>query len=168
MPRADDFTPDAVTYDPSVVPPGATAQLEIGARGAGLAVTLQVAGMVPRRSYGAHLHTSPCTAIPAQAGPHYQHEPDPKATPSEPSTDPAFANPANEVWLDFTADASGAASTTAVEDWAFDEDHPPGSLIVHSDVTRTGAGVAGMAGPRVACLTLTLARQPGHLVGARR
>jgi Cu-Zn family superoxide dismutase len=153
-PWTDDPTPPAVTYDPSVVPPGATAHLEILPSARGVTVTLQVTGMIPRRSYGAHLHTSPCTATPAQAGPHYQNEHDPNAGPSKPSSDPSYANPANEVWLDFTADASGAASAVADEDWTFSADYPPKSLVVHSEATRTAMGMAGMAGPRVACLTL--------------
>jgi Cu-Zn family superoxide dismutase len=154
VPWANDLPPSAVTYDPSLVPSGATARLEIGGHGPGVTVKLQVTGMIPRRSYGAHLHTSPCTVVPAQAGPHYQHVHDPKAGPSKPSADPGYANPANEVWLDFTTDTLGTASAQAVERWTFDQDHPPRSLIVHSDVTRTGKGVAGMAGARVACLTL--------------
>jgi Cu-Zn family superoxide dismutase len=109
---------------------------------------------VPRRAYGAHLHTRPCTATPADAGPHYQHSPDPKAAASPPSVDPAYANPRNEIWLDFTADAAGAATVTARQDWTFDEVEPPRSMIVHAERTRTAAGQAGMAGPRVACLTL--------------
>jgi Cu-Zn family superoxide dismutase len=154
LPWTNDPPPPAVTYDTSIVPPGATVHLDIVRYGVGVAVKLHVTGMIPGRSYGAHLHTSPCTVVPAQAGPHYQHRPDPKAGPSKPSADPAYANPANEVWLDFTADAVGAASAQAVERWTFDEDHPPRSLIVHADVTRTGKGVAGTAGARVACLTL--------------
>ena len=109
----------------------------------------------PRRAYGAHLHTRPCTATPADAGPHYQHSPDPKAAASPPSVDPAYANPRNEVWLDFTADAAGAAAATAHQDWTFDQAEPPRSLIVHAEQTSTAAGKAGMAGPRVACLTLS-------------
>jgi Cu-Zn family superoxide dismutase len=76
------------------------------------------------------------------------------AAASPPSADPAYANPRNEVWLDFTADTRGAATVTASQDWAFDEAEPPRSLIVHAEHTRTVAGKAGTAGPRVACLTL--------------
>jgi Cu-Zn family superoxide dismutase len=144
----------AITYDPKVVPPGATAQLTIARTAGGTTVRLTAAGLVPRRAYGAHLHTRPCTATPDDAGPHYQHSPDPKAAASPPSVDPAFANPRNEIWLDFTADAAGAAAVTAQQDWTFDEVEPPRSLIVHAERTRTAAGQAGMAGPRVACLTL--------------
>jgi Cu-Zn family superoxide dismutase len=144
----------AVTYDPAVVPPGATVRLTVSRLARDTRVALAVTGMVPRRSYGAHLHTAVCTALPAQAGPHYQHDPDPMAGPSTPSVDPSYANPRNEVWLDFTADADGAGAATVTEDWTFDQAHPPRSLVLHSEITRTGPGGAGMAGPRVACLTL--------------
>jgi Cu-Zn family superoxide dismutase len=143
----------AISYDTGVVPVGAVATVTITGGTSGFTVRLAVTGMVPRRSYGAHLHTSPCTATPGQAGPHFQHMPDPKAGPSHPSVDPSYANPRNEVWLDFTADVRGAAVVTRSERWTWGET-PPKSLIVHSDVTRTAKGEAGMAGPRVACLTL--------------
>jgi Cu-Zn family superoxide dismutase len=144
----------AVTYDPEVVPPGATVQLGIARTARGTTVRLAATGLVPRRAYGAHLHTKPCSAKPADAGPHYQHRPDPKAAASPPSVDPAYANPRNEVWLDFTADTRGAATVSASQDWTFDEVEPPRSLILHAEHTRTAAGKAGVAGPRVACLTL--------------
>jgi Cu-Zn family superoxide dismutase len=157
----------AITYDPAVVPAGAVAAVTVARAGHGIAVRLAVSGLVPRRSYGAHLHTASCTGAPPQAGPHYQHVPDPKAAPSRPSMDPSYANPGNEVWLDFTADAQGAAVATESEDWTFDETRPPRSLVVHASLTRTENGVAGMAGPRVACLTLP-PEWAGHLVGAKR
>ena len=144
----------AVTYDPKVVPPGATAQVTIARTATGTTVRLTAAGLVPRRAYGAHLHTRSCTATPADAGPHYQHRPDPGAAASPPSVDPAYANPRNEVWLDLTADAAGAAAVTTRLTWTFDEVEPPRSLILHAEHTRTAAGTAGMAGARVACLTL--------------
>src|SRR4051812_22595170 len=98
------WKPDAiaVNYDTAVVPAGAVAAITLtGAHGA-VRVRLAVSGMVPRRSYGAHLHTGSCTAVPEQAGPHYQHVPDPESRPNHPSADSRYANPANEVWLDFT------------------------------------------------------------------
>jgi Cu-Zn family superoxide dismutase len=141
----------AVTYDPGLVPPGATALVTSFPVADGLAVRLSVTGLVPRHMYGAHLHTRPCTAKPDDAGPHYQHDPNPKASPA----DPAYANPLNEVWLDFTADADGRATVTAVRERAFDLSAPPRSLVVHAERTRTATGVAGTAGARVACLTVT-------------
>jgi Cu-Zn family superoxide dismutase len=139
----------AITYDPAVVPPGATAEVAVLPAAAGVTVRLAAAGLVPRRAYGAHLHTRPCSAAPDAAGPHYQHRRDPRT----PSVDPAYANPRNEVWLDFTADAAGAATVTAGHP-AFPPAAPPRSLVLHAAPTRTAAGEAGTAGPRVACLTL--------------
>lgn len=141
----------AVTYDTKVVPAGATAAVEVGMTAVGAVVVgLTVTGMVPKRQYGAHLHTQPCTATPDAAGPHYQHQ----ADPSKPSVDPAYANPANEVWLDFAADERGAAKISSEQRWSFDPVSPPRSLVVHAERTRTEAGKAGTAGARVACLTL--------------
>jgi hypothetical protein len=109
-------------------------------------------GRRPDRAAGVRRASAhrPCTEAPASAGPHYQHS----ADPATPSVDPAYANPRNEVWLDFTTDEAGAAAVASEVRWSF----PPGaaarSLIIHAEQTRTGAGVAGTAGPRVACLTL--------------
>jgi superoxide dismutase, Cu-Zn family len=140
----------AITYDPAVVPPGARARIAITRTATGLVVRLTVAGMVPRRPYGAHLHTRPCGATPDAAGPHYQNRHDPKT----PSVDPSYANETNEVWLDFLADAAGAGTAVSQENWAFDPKAPPRSLVIHAETTRTGMGVAGTAGARAACLSL--------------
>ena len=69
-------------------------------------------------------------------------------------TDPAFANPANEIWLDLTTDAAGNGRAKAVVDWQFPSGRRPGSVIIHERHTSTGAGTAGVAGQRVACLTV--------------
>src|SRR5262249_42281605 len=108
----------AVTYDPKLVPVGATAVLTI-TRAAGTHVHLTTAGLLPSRSYGARLHVNACGASGADAGPHYQHQRDPHASASKPSVDPTYANPRNEVWLDFTTDHSGKASVTATQPWTF-------------------------------------------------
>lgn len=144
----------AITYDPALVPAGATAELSTAPAGDGVTVRLQTTGLNPGRRYGAHLHTSPCGASADQAGPHYQHRPDPAAVASPPSVDPGYANPGNEVWLDFTTDAAGAGTGTATQPWPFDAINPPRSLVIHADATATEPGRAGTAGPRVACLTL--------------
>lgn len=140
----------AITYDPAVVPPGATASVAISQNQETMEVRLVAAGLIPRRAYGAHLHTMPCTAVPGAAGPHYQHRTD----PSKPSVDPAYANPENEVWLDFTVDGYGEASSAALVKWTFPAGKPARSLVLHAQTTKTAAGVAGTAGTRVACLTL--------------
>jgi Cu-Zn family superoxide dismutase len=144
----------AITYDAAVVPPGATAEVAVSTARATTTVRLSATGLIPRRAYGAHLHTQPCTGLPAEAGPHYQHQKDPAAAASPPSVDPAYANPANEVWLDFTADTTGAVAVTSKVAWTFPNGEHARSLIVHAQQTKTAPGVAGTAGPRVACLTL--------------
>ncbi|WP_084504080.1 superoxide dismutase family protein [Actinoplanes sp. N902-109] len=140
----------AITYDKKVVPPGATAQVTVATNPQGVRVRLAVTGMVARRAYGAHLHTKPCTSVPDDAGPHFQHQMD----PSSPSVDPAYANADNEVWLDFTTDSRGAATVASTHPWTFDSGQVPRALVIHAQLTRTEAGKAGTAGPRVACLTL--------------
>ncbi len=148
------FAPGAtsVTYDPKLVPVGATASVTIAQEVVRTQVRLTVAGLLPDRGYGAHLHTDPCGPTGEAAGPHYQHRPDPAATAAEPSVDPAYANPHNEVWLDFHTDANGHAASAATQMWTFSS--LPRSLIIHAMTTETAPGVAGMAGARLACLTL--------------
>jgi Cu-Zn family superoxide dismutase len=146
--------PTAFTYDPAVVPVGATAQLAVSRTAVGATVRLAAAGLLPDRAYGAHLHAAPCTGDPDAAGPHYHHNEDPGASASPPSVDPSYANPGNEVWLDFTTDDEGGAAATSAPGWTFGELDPPRSLVLHEGRTRTAAGEAGRAGPRVACLTL--------------
>jgi Cu-Zn family superoxide dismutase len=109
---------------------------------------LLVHGLQPGQAYGAHLHTNACGGAPAAAGPHYQQVPD----PVQPSTDPAFANPDNEVWLDVHTDAAGNATARSVNKWVFHT--PPRSLILHAEHTHTDPGKAGTAGARLACLNL--------------
>jgi Cu-Zn family superoxide dismutase len=143
----------AVSYDPALVPEGATATVTITQAAPGTQIQLAVTGLRPDRAYGAHLHQNLCGAEASAAGPHYQHQPDPAASASPPSVDPAYANPENEVWLDFTTDASGAAASTAKQSWNFGAIRP-GSLVIHAEKTNTAPGHAGDAGARVACLSL--------------
>ncbi|MDP9865810.1 MULTISPECIES: superoxide dismutase family protein [Streptosporangium] len=132
----------AIAYDIKLAPPGASARV-MSESGAVLATsTLTVGGLLPNRTYGAHLHVNPCGASPEDAGPHYQHA-------------HSHASADNEVWLDFTTDAEGGATATAKQDWAFASDRLPGSLVIHAQRTRRKGAEAGTAGPRVACVTLT-------------
>jgi Cu-Zn family superoxide dismutase len=147
----------AVTYDTASVPAGARATVTIEQNHEGVRVTLLATGLTPGRPYGAHLHTSPCGRDPAAAGPHYQHRPDPAAGPGKPSTDPAYANPRNEVWLDFVADRNGVGRAVSAQDWTFAGDRQPRSLVLHAEHTHTAPGEAGTAGARLACLTRDVA-----------
>ena len=112
---------------------------------------LEASGLAPTRDFGVHVHTQPCGPQPSDACPHYQNDVDPAATPQSPSTDPAFANPGNEVWLDITTDGNGNAQASTTVDWEF-RDGEANSVVLHAERTKTGPGEAGMAGARLACI----------------
>lgn len=147
-------TGDAITYNPELVPVGATAKVTSSTEGNSSTVTLAVTGLVPNRTYGSHAHQKPCGPAAADSGAHFQHV----ADPVSPSVDPAYANPQNEVWLDFTTDAQGAASVTATQaQWAFTDQAAPQSVVIHAMKTATEPGKAGTAGDRVGCVTVDFA-----------
>ncbi|MFJ8824777.1 superoxide dismutase family protein [Streptomyces sp. NPDC102467] len=129
------FVPSpAITYDMKLVPAASSIEVKQSGAGAGTTVSLSVKGLVPGHAYGAHVHQKPCGADPAAAGGHYQHV-----------VDPAQANAENEVWLDFTTDASGRGAAMVRKTWAL----RPGaarSVVIHD--------VPGGAGARVACFTV--------------
>jgi superoxide dismutase, Cu-Zn family len=141
----------AATYDRAQVPIGAKVTVGVAVVGKATEVTMQVTGLQPDRSYGAHLHKWSCGAKPADAGSHYQNV----ADPHQPSTDPRFANPANEVWLDFMTDAQGSARSKASVPFVFRAGASgPHSLVIHAMTTMHTAGKAGTAGARLACVDL--------------
>jgi Cu-Zn family superoxide dismutase len=140
----------AVTYNAKLVPEGSWVRVKEMVHGNwGTRVHLKVKGLVPDRTYGAHVHTKPCGKQPASSGPHYQNKLDPK----KPSVDSQFANPNNEVWLDFTTDKNGAGYATAKVPWQFRHGGAR-SVVIHESVTATQNGRAGMAGPRLACVNV--------------
>ncbi|ALE75222.1 superoxide dismutase [Pseudonocardia sp. EC080610-09] len=141
----------AYTYDTALVPAGATLEVSSGNDGGSTTTTLRVSGLVPNRAYGSHAHTMPCGPDAGDAaGPHYQLSQDPVT----PSVDPAYANPQNEIWLDFTTDAEGNAEATSTVPWTFPDDRRAASVVVHEEPTATHAGHAGTAGGRPACVTV--------------
>lgn len=157
VPPSPVYLSNALTYDSKMVPVGARISVvehvrkPIGERvgGAATSVRLRVSGLLPNRTYGAHVHTKQCGRTPDASGPHYQNVKD----PIQPSTDPAYANPENEVWLDFTTDVGGRATAGSRHDWRF----RPGearSVVIHEHGTATEPGEAGTAGARLACLTV--------------
>lgn len=81
----------AVTYDPGLVPVGAVATVSITQTSSDSRVWFTVAGLLPNRGYGVHLHTDPCGETGADAGPHYEHRhpPVPPTAPSPPVPSPA-------------------------------------------------------------------------------
>ncbi|WP_260987892.1 superoxide dismutase family protein [Streptomyces sp. CFMR 7] len=128
------FVPsDALTYDTGLVPAAARIEITQYADRSTTRVGTRLKGLVPNRAYGMHVHTSPCAADPASAGPHYQH----RAS--------ATADPVNEVWLDFRTDRNGDGGAEARHDWGF-RDGGARSVIIHD--------VQGGAGKRIACFTV--------------
>lgn len=140
-----------ISYDASRVPPGATATVTAVSPGSGrMIVTLHVFGLLPDTDYGAHAHVNPCGTTGAAAGPHFQYDRD----PITPSTDPRYANPTNEIWLDLTTNAAGQGRAIAVVDWQFPTGRSAGSVILHIEHTHTGTTDSGVAGARLGCLTV--------------
>lgn len=139
----------ALTYDEEQVPAGAGVLVSAVEADGGTTVVLAVQGLQPDRDYGAHVHVNGCGATGDAAGPHFQDQPDPVT----PSTDPAYANPENEIWLDFTTDASGAGHASSTVDWVVG-DRPAASVVIHAEHTHTEAGTAGAAGTRLACVNV--------------
>jgi Cu-Zn family superoxide dismutase len=149
---------EAVTYNPALAPAGAAILAAVTPAGYGsprTVATLSVAGLLPNRGYAVHAHTNACGTTGEDTGPHYQNRIDPAATPQAPSTNPEYANPHNEIWLDLRTDADGSASIRTTVPFSF-TDRTPGSIVVHeAETTATAPGQAGHAGARIACLTLT-------------
>ena len=78
----------------------------------------------------------------------------PPRRPGKPSTDPAFANPQNEIWLDLRTDGDGDGESRAEVPFAF-TDRAPASIVIHeAETTGTAPGQAGSAGARLACVTV--------------
>lgn len=145
---------EAVTYDEEAAPEGAEVEVDVLPDGnGGTEFQITVWGLEPEEEFGAHLHTDECGADPGDSGPHYQDEVDPEANGA--SVDPEYANPENEVWLDFITDEEGDGSAQASVAWA----PRPGeaaSVVLHEEHTSTEEGEAGTAGDRLACVNVPL------------
>ncbi|MDR7302228.1 superoxide dismutase family protein [Haloactinomyces albus] len=140
----------AVTYNTDQVPVGATARvISTPLPGDHTQVIMALHDLKPNSSYGAHVHAQPCGPSGADAGPHFQQIQAPEGV----SGDPTYANPNNEVWLDFRTDSDGDAVTTAFGDWDLRE-RDPDSIVIHKNPTKTAPGVAGEAGTRLACINV--------------
>jgi Cu-Zn family superoxide dismutase len=147
-PAASGDQPKGITYDVARIPLGAKLSTGSSVADGQTTVELKVSGLLPNTKYGSHVHTKPCGAKPADSGPHYQNEKDPVT----PSVDPKYANAQNEIWLDFTTDAAGAATASATVKWEFRKGEA-NAVIVHATHSSTEHGKAGTAGDRLACLT---------------
>jgi Cu-Zn family superoxide dismutase len=148
-------TSRAISYNPALAPIGATMTATLSRLTNSTVAELAVAGLMPNRGYAVHAHTKPCGVTGDAAGPHFQNRLDPAATPQAPSTDPVYANPSNEIWLEVRTDAEGTGMSRTTVPFTF-TDRAPGSIVVHeATTTQTHAGHAGQAGARIACLTLS-------------
>ncbi|MFC3452622.1 superoxide dismutase [Amycolatopsis speibonae] len=145
--------PALITYRTDLVPPGAKVTVRVRTAGKQTSVTMTTKGLNPGRMYTAHAHAKPCGVDPNGSGPHYQNVKD----TVRPSVDPAYANPANELWLDLMIDANGLGETTSNVSWIFREKEA-NSVVLHVGHTKTAAGVAGTAGERIACVTTEFGR----------
>jgi superoxide dismutase, Cu-Zn family len=144
----------AFTYNPALAPEGATIKVGVDARGSSTEVRLDVDGLLPSRGYAAHAHVNPCGPTGDVAGPHFQNQVDPAAAPGKPSTDPAYANPENEIWLDLRTDGAGDGGSRVEVPFTF-TDRAPASIVIHeAETTGTAPGQAGSAGARLACITV--------------
>jgi superoxide dismutase, Cu-Zn family len=141
----------AITYSPAQIPVGANVNVSSERANGSTEITLELKGLQPNRDYGAHVHIKSCGPSGDDAGPHFQE----KADPVKPSVDPAYANPQNEVWLDFHTDAQGNGTATAEGNWSFDTRQDAKSVVIHEMHTHSDAGKAGTAGKRLACINAT-------------
>jgi Cu-Zn family superoxide dismutase len=147
-----------ITYNPSLAPVDAailTSVIPGGQDYSRTVATVVVAGLLPNRSYAVHAHTHACGPTGEDAGPHYQNRLDPAATPHTPSTNPQYANPRNEIWLDIHTNGTGQGTSQTTVPFGF-TDRRPGSIVLHEAMTTaTTPGHAGQAGARIACVTLS-------------
>ena len=118
---------------------GATADVHVVTTGdGGSMITLHIHGAQADagRTFGAHVHQSPCGTDGGAAGGHYQHA-------------PSGDLEAREVWLDFTVNRAGNGHAEARRPWAVDQSSPR-SVIIHAAPTAPD----GTAGARLACIDL--------------
>ena len=145
-----------VSYNLTEVPVGAWARVRAIETGSGkTVVTLHVRGLAVNATYGAHAHYKPCGSTGPAAGAHYQNVEQRPGDEVTASTDPAYANPDNEVWLDFTTDSEGNGSAQTVVDWQFRSASLGRSVVIHANHTsHGGTPPAGNAGPRLGCISV--------------
>ncbi|MCE7010906.1 superoxide dismutase [Kibdelosporangium philippinense] len=127
---------NAFSYSPAA-PVGAELTAEILVTGDATNVQLTATGLLPNREYAVRAHTKPCGKSADDAGPRFQNRVDPR----QPSVDPAYANPDNEIWLDLRTDHDGAAKPRTSVPFTLSERAPASFVVSESDT-------------RLACFTL--------------
>jgi Cu-Zn family superoxide dismutase len=129
---------------PNPIPAGARASAVAFDVDGKLRIELAVEGFTPSRVFGSHLHKLACDD--EKAGGHYQNAPFPMGGMA---TDPMFANPDNEAWLDFQTDAAGLGAVELTLDW-LPRAGEAKSIIFHHMASGTG----GVSGAKLACLPI--------------
>jgi superoxide dismutase, Cu-Zn family len=132
------------------IPVGAGARVHVRYDSAGdTRTTIRVRGLRPDTSYQLRVHESGCGAIGRAAGPTFQNvaSPDPESP-----TDPTYANPGNEIWLDISTDATGRAVARSTVSWQFSPERRAGSVIIHRQHIPNSPRELGVTGARLACL----------------
>ncbi|MFD0572302.1 superoxide dismutase family protein [Kitasatospora gansuensis] len=135
----------AVSFAPDVVPYGAGVRIVVHRAEGHTTVAMTVDGLTPGHVYPVHAHARGCGTVPADSGPHYQDRPD----PVQPSTDPAYANDRNELWLTLRTDETGRATASSTVEWEF-RDGAAGSLVLHAYQDGHGHALA----QRVGCVNV--------------
>jgi superoxide dismutase, Cu-Zn family len=135
--------PEPATPNPITAITGTVEAFDIG--GGKTRFNLNVTGLPMNRSFGSHLHKLACADN--KAGGHYQN-----VIPGDggAANDPLIANAMNEVWLDFTTDATGKGTAVATVNWKPRAGEAK-AIVIH-DMT-TGSG--GAAGPKLACVGMS-------------
>ena len=146
----------AITYNPTLAPVGGHMTASLTPSGDSTIADFTVSGLAPNRGFSVIAHVNTCGGVPGGEGPRFQKHIDPAASPGKPSTNPEYANPTNEIWLDVHTDSTGAATSHATVPFVL-TDRGPGSIVVHDQqqTTATSSQPAGQTSDRVACLTLT-------------
>ncbi|MFE2999279.1 hypothetical protein ACFXG4_30260 [Nocardia sp. NPDC059246] len=97
----------------------------------GMSVGLDIWGVRPDQHYRGYVHVGRCTDHPADAGARLQNG------PSHDSYE------ANEIWLDFTTDHNGDATTITNKYWGIGAGQQANLVVLHVDgVTDPAACVA--------------------------
>jgi Cu-Zn family superoxide dismutase len=160
----------AYTYNPALAPAGARLNVVMTPSDETTTAELTVSGLVPNRGYAVHANVNACSPNSAAEGPRYQNRVDPTVNPTsisgETSTNPEYANPRNEVWLDVHTDVTGSGTSRTTVPFVF-TDRGPGSIVVEDATdTATGLGKAAKEGARIACLSLSAVQPRDHPRGS--
>ncbi len=161
----------AYTYNPTSAPQGARLAVVMAPSDESTNAELTVSGLLPNRGYAVHGNVNACSPNPAAEGPLYQNRVDPAVNPTsisgETSTNPEYANPRNEVWLDVHTDGAGSGTSRTAVPFVF-TDRGPGSIVV-DDATDTPTALGQAAkggGARAACLSLSAVQPRDHPRGS--